>query len=145
MKFSENSQQSGVVMCGQIEVLTIVKKTVNGVLHDVIHKIHNRHYLLPNILILPQHTCKCNFIYSHKKYTALPVHSFTKSQLHLQLTYTGLQQIKTTEMGNSFLAFSVLPFVKIGHLIIFVILSGFNFTIIGQKCSKYGKKSTYTL
>jgi hypothetical protein len=48
-------------------------------------------------------------------------------------------------MGNSFMVFSVLTFVKIGHLIIFVNLSGFNFTIIGQKCSKYGKKSTYTL
>jgi len=43
------------------------------------------------------------------------------------------------------MSFTVLTFVKIGHLNIFVNLSGFNFTIIGQKCSKYGKKSTYTL
>jgi len=32
---------SGVVTCGQIEVLTIVNKTANGVLHDVIHRTHS--------------------------------------------------------------------------------------------------------
>jgi hypothetical protein len=79
------------------------------------------------------------------------VHSFTKLSNALAAHVCWVSTNQDNRNGKFFyalqenVAFSVLTFVKIVHLTIFVNLLGFNFTIIGQKGSKYGKKSTNTL